>query len=311
MYTPLTYNEINLIEGNYTPSGVLNYDNYIYRFWCRSLFQRAASVFKWILPDEWQGNVKNYLLANLYAYGYVAVFERDDLGIVFSPTNLQGLNFYRQPTHALITNHMIPTGLNLEIGVDCELLQLTPDYHGIYDIISYHAEKLACMDSAINMSIINSKFAWLFAAKNKTAAQAFKIIFDQIQEGKPAVFFDKAILNDGKDKSEPYQFVERMHVKESYIVSDLLQDFQTILNNFDSEIGIPTVPYAKKERMVTSEADSRFIDSSSRSSVWYDCLKSSIDKIHSLYPELQLDVSKRYNIEGGVSDGKDNLYRDV
>ena len=31
---------------------------------------------------------------------------------------------------------------------------------------------------------------------------------------------------------------------------DKLRDIQTVLNSFDNEIGIPTVPYEKKERMV-------------------------------------------------------------
>ena len=46
--------------------------------------------------------------------------------------------------------------------------------------------------------------------------------------------------------------------------------------------------------MVTSEAESRIIDSTSRSIVWLETLLSSIDNIKNLYPDIRLDVSLRY-----------------
>lgn len=59
------------------------------------------------------------------------------------------------------------------------------------------------------------------------------------------------------------------------------------------------MPYQKKERLVTSEAESRMIDATSRSVVWYDTLKSSIKKIKKLYPGITLDVELRYPPERG------------
>ena len=59
-------------------------------------------------------------------------------------------------------------------------------------------------------------------------------------------------------------------MKQSYIITDLLRDFQTIINDFDTEIGIPTIPYEKKERMVADEANSKQIDAESRSTVWFE-----------------------------------------
>ena len=54
----------------------------------------------------------------------------------------------------------------------------------------------------------------------------------------------------------------------------------TLLNMFDSEIGIPSLPYQKKERLVTSEAESRVIDATSRATVWNTCLNESFDIIN-------------------------------
>ena len=103
---------------------------------------------------------------------------------------------------------------------------------------------------------------------------------------------------------EPWQQWSR-NVKESYITKDLLQDFQTILNNFDAEIGIPTIPYAKKERMVTSEAESRVLDSTSRSTVWINTLKSSLKEVNSMFG-LNIDAELHYKEDDTmeVDDGE-------
>lgn len=293
MYTPLNYEQLNVIESSYAPSMVKSMNNKVFDFWQRALFQRACSVLKFNLPDNWQGGRRDFFLYCLFRYGYVVVSELPEFGVFFQPASLTGYDFYYQPTRALIVNAALKNSLDLEIHEECELIKLTPDFIGIFDIINYYAEKLATLDNAINMSIINNKLAWLFGAKNKAAAEALKKIFDKINQGEPAVFFDKLLLNDSATKSEPWQFLERSNLKESYLTTMQLQDFNTLLNNFDSEVGIPTIPYQKKERMVTSEAESRVIDSTSRSIIWLETLESSIKLVNDKY-NLSIGVELRY-----------------
>lgn len=307
MNIPVNYNKIRNINATYQPSSVKYFKTKVFQFWQRALFQRACSTIILELPDEWSGSVTDFLYYCLMRFGYVAVFDDPELGKVFNPAQLTGINFWYQPTKAIIANPAIKRSLELEIGKECELLKLTPDYIGIFDIINLHAEKLALMDCALNMSIINNKFAFLISAKNKAAAEALKKIFDQINEGNPAVFFDKKLADDPATKSEPWQFLERSNLKQSYLTDQQLQDFQTILNNFDSEIGIPTIPYQKSERMVTSEADSRIIDSTARISIWKDCLDRSMKIINDKY-DLNLSCSLRYDpAERSVSDASNDI----
>lgn len=307
MNIPVNYNKIRNINATYQPSSVKYFKTKVFQFWQRALFQRACSTIILELPDEWSGSVTDFLYYCLMRFGYVAVFDDPELGKVFNPAQLTGINFWYQPTKAIIANPAIKRSLELKIGQECELLKLTPDYIGIFDIINLHAEKLALMDCALNMSIINNKFAFLISAKNKAAAEALKKIFDQINEGNPAVFFDKKLADDPATKSEPWQFLERSNLKQSYLTDQQLQDFQTILNNFDSEIGIPTIPYQKSERMVTSEADSRIIDSTARISIWKDCLDRSMKIINDKY-DLNLSCSLRYDpAERSVSDASNDI----
>lgn len=307
-YTPLNYNQINAAAGTYNPSMVKSYNNRTFAYWERSLFQRACSVLEFDLPDDWQGSVRDFFFYCLYKYGFLAISRNDEYGTFFQPCTLKGINFYYQPTNVQISNPAYEA--DLEIGKECELLKLTPDYMGIWDIITYYAEKLSVLDNAINMSLINNKFAFLLGARNKAAGEALKKMLDKVNKGEPAVIYDMKLLNDPTDKDVPFQEWRRDDLKSSYLTTDQLKDFQTILNNFDTEIGIPTIPYEKKERMVTSEAESKVIDSVARCIIWFDTLQSSIDKIKDLYPDIKLDVNLRweevYN-NGRVEDNTDRI----
>ena len=315
-YIPLNYDQLNAIEGTFFPSQVKAYNNQAYMFWQRSLFQRACSTLIIDVPEIWKRH-KNLLYWSLFAYGFCGTFNIEEFGKCFNPVTVSGYNFYYEPSIAILANPAMNANAKHEfkIGEECELLKLTPDYKGIFDIINYYAEKLASIDCSINTAIINTKFAYIIGAKNKAAAAVLKKLFDKVSSGEPAVFFDAKLANDPTDKEEPWQALFRDNLKQSYIITDLLKDFQTILNNFDCEVGIPTIPYEKKERMVQSEAESRQIDATSRSIVWYDELSRTMELVNSFLgfsPSDALSVKLRYNIEErGEENGesKDNTNR--
>ena len=62
-------------------------------------------------------------------------------------------------------------------------------------------------------------------------------------------------MNDPNDQDTPWQLLDIQKLKDNYITDKQLVDFQTILNSFDAEIGINTVPYQKAERFVSAEAE--------------------------------------------------------
>ena len=297
MYVPFSNEEINSVNAHYSPSMVKAYNNMTFNYWMRSLYQRVCSRIETTLPENWEGARRDYLLYCLLNKGFVFVSENKTLGYWFARGAVSGLDFYYQPTNFLLAN---PYGK--EVGIektdfvlhkDGELLKFMPDYRGIFDIIIYYAEKLASLDNAINMSIINTKFAFVLGAKNKACAEALKKLFDKVNKGEPLVIYDKALMNDPKDDSEPWQFLQIQKLKENYITDQQLVDFQTILNSFDAEIGINTVPYQKAERFVSAEATSRQNDSQARIKVAIECLKSSIKDIKKLYPDITLDFNLR------------------
>lgn len=307
-YIPLNYDKINLAAGYHSPSSIKAYNNRSFWFWERALFQRACSVINLEVPEAWEGNVKSFLYYCLFRFGYVAISKDAEHGQYFQPCGLKGYNFYYQPTSVLINNPDLHA--ELTIGKDCELFRLTPDYLGIWDVISYYAEKLSLLDNAINISLVNNKYAFFMGARNKAAGAAIKKMMDLVNKGEPAIVYDQKLLNDPTDKAEPWQFLDRGNLKQSYLTTDQLRDFQTILNDFDCEIGIPTIPYQKKERMVESEAESRVVDSTSRSVVWKECMESSLVLIKKLYPDIKLNASLRFDPDKMEEGGEDEQRKD-
>lgn len=293
MYYPLNYECINNAAGLYAPSAIKAYNNVSFAYWERSLFQRACSTLKFTVP--WSGKVFDFFMYCLFRFGYIAISENDMYGKFFQPCTLSGYDFYYQPTRAIISNPDYQA--DLKIGKDCEILKLTPDYMGIWDIISFFAAELSELDNAINMSLVNNKFGFILGARNKTAAQAIKKALDKINAGEPAVIYDMSLLNDETDEAEPWQVWERGNLKDTYFTPQQLQDRMTILNQFDAEIGIPTIPYNKKERMVQSEAESRQYDAVSRVTVWINTLEESIKDINALYPDMDISVKLRYDLD--------------
>ena len=307
-YKPLNYEQINNIEGHIQPS-MLKYCNSVtYAYWQRSLFQRAISTIDFEgLPDTWKASVRDFFYWCIFAYGYVGVFDTDEFGLSFQPGAFYGFDFYYQPTEFIVANPKL--NKRFTIHEDCEIIKLTPDYRGIWDIICYYAMLLSALDSGINMSIVNNKFAFLMGAKNKSAAETLKKIFDKITAGEPAVIFDQSLLQDDpQTKTEPYQFLERSNLKQSYLTTDQLMDRSTLLSSFDAEIGIRSVPYQKKERLVTAEAESREQDSTARLMVWKATLDSSLELVNNMFGT---SIKAVLTYEGGedLVNGKDNIDR--
>ena len=318
-YTPLNTKQINAIAGRYAPSAVKAYNNATFAYWERSLFQRAASRIKTTIPIEWEGSVRDFLIYCLLRFGFVFVSKNEQLGYWFQPGHLYGIDFYYQPTEFIIAN---PRAAKLGVKSrylihdEGEILKFMPDYMGISDIIAYYAEKLSTLDNAINVSIINTKMPYILGAKNKATVEALKKIMDKINKGEPAVFFDKILQDDPNAASTssdrtPWQKIElQRSLKENYITDKQLQDFQTIINAFDAEIGINTLPYQKAERFVSAEASARMVDSQARMLTAIECLKSSVKTIKELYPDITLDFDLREEeINNGIRE--DNIDRNV
>ena len=242
-------NTIDLLNGMQIPSTYWKDKSLAYRYWFRSLIHKIDSsiIFK-NLPEGWSND---FFMFCLWCKGYVLVFKTDrkDLqrfgknGIVFNPCTLGGYDFYYQPTYAIVANPHMPTKFEYKFELETDkaaLLKLTPDFLGVLDIIDYYASKLAELSKGIDMSIINSKFGLIASASNEAQAATLKSVMDELQKGNPLVVY-KDQLNESDEimpRKEPFE-IWIQELKKNYILTEQLQDMQTILNSFYTEIGLP------------------------------------------------------------------------
>lgn len=304
-YIPLNYNQITNVQGHVSPAHVKAYNNYSFAYWERALYQRMSSVFKFSLPDTWQGEISDFFYWTLFRNGFVVVAYDERFGTFFQPCAVNGISFYYGPTEAIVANPKL--NKRYTIHEDCELIKITPDYIGTFDIVERFAIQLSTLDVAINTNIINSKTAFLLGAKNKNVAEALKTIMDRVNKGEPAVFYDKPLTANKPTSDEtPFQFLTIQKIKDNYILMELLREQQTILNAFDTEIGIPSVPFEKKERMVTYEAESRKADAMSRVEVWSRSLDSSLELVNKMFPDLNISYELRWEDGNSENDADRN-----
>ena len=326
-WVPLNYQNLNLIEGTTTPSTIKVRNVQAYQYWERTLFQRIQSKIGFRgYPEEWTGfGVKDFFYFLLIARGYSGVRYIPKLGNVFSPCTVGSkLNYYYQPTKGIFANpnEVLPireSELKIYDPADptthdpktcCAIIKLTPDLRGAWDIISHYAEKLALMDGSTNSSILSAKIARIMASSSKAGAETLKSAVDRVDGGDIAVVVDKKVL-DGLPKSgsatDPISVYEFFNAN-NYIIDKLLQDTATILNAFDTEIGINTVPYQKKERMVTSEAESKTEESQSRISLWIKTLNESLKSVNALFGyNIEAYIEEPERKEGGSNGENDDM----
>lgn len=256
-----------------------------YKYWQRALVQRLISTYQINgLPDEWVRN-KDFLDFLLIYGGFVIITELPKYGLVFSAGTLTGFDFYYQPVTAMLINPK-ENGKTFEVGKTCEILKFTPDFRGVMDVVNKHARHLAMLDTNIDVAIAVAKVPFILAGKNDTAVAAVKAIVKQVREGKYACFYDKAIKDTmtGTESTEAFELTQLFKASD-YMVNEFLESLSLVLSNFDAEVGIPTVPYEKKERLVTSEADSRKLDATARLRTWVDTLNTSM-----------IDINKHYGL---------------
>lgn len=279
----ITLNErqINILENIKCPNTYWKRGTKTYRYWFRSLLQKIDSSLTFEnLPEGWDDDFFHLVL---WARGYAAVFDtnRKDLKkygpILFQPCTIAGFDFYYQPTTAIIANPKYEA--ELEVGKQCELLKLTPDFWGVFDIIDFYATQLAELSKGIDMGLKNTKMPMILSASNEAQAATLKTVYDKVEQGESLVIYKD--IEDSDEiipRKNPFE-AWNQDFKQTYIVHNLLEDMQLILNNFYCEIGLP-VAVEKKERLVTSEADFASAQSQARISCWATTLEESLTKIN-------------------------------
>lgn len=304
---PYSYEQVNAYTSPVTPSVVHTKGNALSYYFRKYLFLEAVSMVKWTLPDTWPQNRLEYLV---FGEGGVSVFNTDRYGLVYDHMGLTGLNVFYNPTHTVIANHFIKGTKYLQIGKQCEIIHLQPDYRGMVDIVAYYGDMMALAAQTIQSNLINSRLAYVFAAGNKAGAESFKRMFDQIMQGNPAVFVDSALLKtykSGASGQAPWMYFAT-DLKGNFITNELLTALKTVKTLFDTEVGIPNTNTSKKERMLTDEVNSNNAETAAKVSLWLDSLQRGCERVHKLFglDKSTLWVDWRFPPDTGTQEVADD-----
>ena len=292
---PTFYDFQNAYNSTLSPSTMHCSDTGLQWYFRRYLLQKAIAVFKWKMPKTW---AKNYFLYCLYCWGYLAIVNTNKYGVIPQGCSLRGYDIFYQPTNAVIANPLLTGILEPRIDKQCTLIRLQPDYGGIMDKVNFYADVLALCAETVGTDLFNSKLAYVFASSNKNAAETFKKMYDQIASGSPAVFPDKNLFNDD---GSPNWMMFNQNLKDSYIVSEIMDDMRKWELKYMSDVGIPNSNTEKRERLIQAEVESNDVEVKLWADMALDELKDGCKKTRNMFGITEFDVDWRFKEEMEVS----------
>ena len=265
-------------------------------YWTRSLYQRLTALINIDgCPDGSDGKYAwdiDALKYGLFALGYLAVFESAQYGVVPVPGAVTGFGLQYQPTGVMINTPYFQFTEPLKLGVQAELIKLTPDYSGLWDTITKYSAELKEIDTSIKSAARNSRLAYALVADSDRSARTLKGIREKIINGDDVIIDQQLTRRKGADRDElPWYQFDR-DLKSSYILGDLLEARRNTLVDFYREIGVRMLD-DKKERMLTGEVAAGEAETFIRSEVWIETLKESCRKVNELFgTQLRPSINK-------------------
>lgn len=300
---PLYYDYQNVYDSQFRPYGMHARNTGLSLFFDRYLFQKLFSVYDFTIPENWD---PDYFRYTLFVMGYTIIFNTDRFGVINNHGCLYGRNVYYRPTRAIVTNPALKgSSVNLDIGTNCQIIKLAPDYRGAYDVVSTFSDIMALILESMGTNLFNAKLAYVFAADNKAVAETFKTMFSDIASGQPAVVIDKQLFNA---EGEPNWVQFNQNLKNTFLGNDLATFMASVESMFLSFIGIDNVNFEKRERLTNDEVNANNQNTKAVAQVWLDSMQKSMDKVNDMF---DLNLSVKLNRDYQIREGANNAGADV
>ena len=202
----------------------------------------AVNMFEWSgLPD---GIDEKYIENFLFDYGQ-AVFFRDPLMsyMCLKADNGAELNVYGEPLGWWATGFNYHKYYNAD---ECVIISNNKPRIPTAQFIMFYANKLAESERTADVNVKACKTPFIFACDDKDVL-SFKQIFAKVDGNEPAIYADRGLNLDSMQ-------VFQTGVK--FLGNDLQKYKHTVENELLTFLGVNNVPVDKKERLITSEAES-------------------------------------------------------
>lgn len=246
------------------------------------------------LPDTIDERALNdYVLFDGFAAGFVYKGET-----IVATGSLSGIDHYNRPTWYTCANARITPVQRRRVDVGCCICYNTPNYQfpeSFNPIIDLYAWRLADISLSEEVSIRNSRAAYVPLVKDDKEAIRFSRLMEEVYDGDAYALGYK--LPIGKSVSDMFL---PLNARENLVV-DLLSDARrSTLADFFSTLGVKTLPLDKKERTNLLEMDS---DSQQRKITSDIIMKPRERWCREMNERFGTNISVRFNEEEVKNNG--------
>lgn len=285
---------------NPRPQDVNGLENSSYFYYEKQLYLKLQSVFVFEnMPDT--VNI-DYLKDNLFRTGSMNIINHNG-NIYILNGGFTGIDIYNFPTE-LITSNAVLGNMRNVIGESGELLyfnRVKDEFISAHSLIKRYSVLLAQCDGTLNTSLMNSRVAQVFWAKNDAELRSLQTMYDKISQGSPAVFLKKDKgLNDNLN-------TDIFNVKNTFIGMEIMDTKRTIMNEFLTEIGINNANTTKRERLNSDEVNANNNECLALVELWVSTMNKCFERANLLFNtkmsvKLNEKIVKHYQTEMVVDE---------
>lgn len=201
-----------------------------------------------------------------------------------------GVSAYDRANYINIANPVLGTHDRVN-GIDAVIIYCLDKkrYSNFSMLVDIFACKLAMCDAAIDVNLFNSKMAYAIKCSSKKQADEAKLIYDKINSGEPAVFYD----NNSIDVTKDIQFFNG-NVKQNFVSDLIQQQKRAIVAEFLTKIGVNSSNSEKKERMLYDEVNANNMEVMVNIDWCEELIKSGVEEANKMFPYLGLKITFPY-----------------
>ncbi len=245
-----------------------------------------------------EGIETRHVMTQLYTHGKAGFFRATNMGYMcLEAQDGQGLNVYRDP----LSYTMIGNGFRETVPADqCVIIENNPLRLPTDPFIMFYANKLTEAERTMDVNVKANKTPIVVLCDDKTVL-SFKAIFQKVDGNVPAIYADKGLNLDA---------ITALDTKVKFLCNDLMDYKKAVENELLTFLGINNTPVEKKERVITSEANSNNQLIASFAALQYDSLVKSFEKVAEMFPDVKVTVRDKYAPileEGGAENVDENL----